>query len=43
VPCVTVPQGFGPQRLPLGVQIVGRYDDDARVLEAAHWIGHALA
>ena len=38
VPCVTVPAGRGPQGLPLGIQIVGAYDDDARVLECAHWV-----
>ena len=42
VPCVTVPAGRGPQGLPLGVQIVGRYDDDARVLVAAEWMRRAL-
>ncbi len=41
-PCVTVPAGRGPQGLPLGVQIVGRYDDDARVLQAAQWVSTAL-
>ena len=42
-PCVTVPAGTGPSGLPLGLQIVGRVGDDARVLAAAHWIGAALA
>ncbi len=37
-PCVTIPCGRGPQGLPLGVQIVGHYDDDARVLQAAEWV-----
>jgi len=41
-PCVTVPHGRGAQDLPLGVQIVGRYDDDARVLRAAHWVRQTL-
>jgi len=41
-PCVTVPYGRGPRDLPLGVQIVGRYDDDARVLQAAHWVRQTL-
>lgn len=43
VPCVTVPAGTGPQGLPLGVQIVGAYDDDERVLRLAEWIRQALA
>lgn len=42
-PCVTVPAGTGPQGLPLGVQIVGTYDDDERVLRLAEWIRQALA
>jgi Asp-tRNA(Asn)/Glu-tRNA(Gln) amidotransferase A subunit family amidase len=42
VPCVTVPAGTGPQGLPLGVQIVGAYDDDERVLRLAEWIRQAL-
>ncbi|MDB5866288.1 MAG: Aspartyl-tRNA(Asn) amidotransferase subunit Glutamyl-tRNA(Gln) amidotransferase subunit [Betaproteobacteria bacterium] len=37
-PCVTVPFGRGEHGLPLGIQIVGRYDDDARVLQAAEWV-----
>jgi Asp-tRNA(Asn)/Glu-tRNA(Gln) amidotransferase A subunit family amidase len=28
--------------LPLGVQIVGAYDDDERVLRIAEWIRQAL-
>lgn len=43
VPCITVPAGRGPDALPLGVQIVGRYDDDARALRCAHWIAQALS
>jgi Asp-tRNA(Asn)/Glu-tRNA(Gln) amidotransferase A subunit family amidase len=42
-PCVTVPYGKGGSGLPLGVQIVGRYDDDERVLLAAEWVRQALA
>jgi amidase len=41
-PCVTIPAGRGAQGLPLGVQIVGRYDDDARVLQSAQWVANAL-
>ena len=43
LPCVTVPAGRGPQRLPLGVQIVGAYDDDARLLECADWVRSTLS
>jgi Asp-tRNA(Asn)/Glu-tRNA(Gln) amidotransferase A subunit family amidase len=41
-PCVTVPYGRGPQGLPLGVQLVAPYDEDARVLLAAEWVRQAL-
>ena len=37
-PCVNVPAGRGPKGLPLGIQVVGRIGDDARVLACAHWI-----
>jgi Asp-tRNA(Asn)/Glu-tRNA(Gln) amidotransferase A subunit family amidase len=42
VPCVTVPAGLGPNSLPLGVQIVGRFGDDRRVLAWAQWVAAAL-
>ena len=38
VPCVGMPGGTGPNGLPLGLQVVGRLDDDARTLAWAHWI-----
>lgn len=41
-PCVTIPAGVGTQGLPLGVQIVGAYDDDERVLHSAGWIRQSL-
>jgi len=37
-PCVNVPAGRGPGGLPLGIQVVGRYGEDAKVLACAHWI-----
>ncbi len=37
VPAVTIPAGFGPRGLPLGLQIVGPQGGDDRVLSAAHW------
>ncbi|HET9662754.1 MAG TPA: amidase [Burkholderiales bacterium] len=43
VPCVTIPVGRGPKGLPVGVQLVGRHDDDERVLRCAHWTASALA
>lgn len=42
VPCVTVPAGHGPQGLPLGVQLVGCYDQDERLLQCAEWVRQAL-
>jgi Asp-tRNA(Asn)/Glu-tRNA(Gln) amidotransferase A subunit family amidase len=42
VPCVTVPAGRGPRGLPLGVQLVGAFDDDERVLECAQWVRQSL-
>jgi Asp-tRNA(Asn)/Glu-tRNA(Gln) amidotransferase A subunit family amidase len=40
--CVTVPAGYGPNGLPLGVQLVAPYDEDYRVLQCAHWVSKAL-
>ena len=42
-PCVTLPFGRGAQSLPLGIQIVGPYDGDARVLQVAEWVRQMLA
>ena len=41
VPCVTVPAGTGPDGLPLGIQIVGRQNDDRAVLAWAQWVAAA--
>jgi aspartyl-tRNA(Asn)/glutamyl-tRNA(Gln) amidotransferase subunit A len=35
-PAASVPCGFTDSGLPIGIQIVGRHGDDARVLQAAH-------
>ena len=37
VPAITIPVGFGPRGLPLGLQIVGAEGKDGQVLAAAHW------
>jgi Asp-tRNA(Asn)/Glu-tRNA(Gln) amidotransferase A subunit family amidase len=42
LPCVTVPAGRGDAGLPIGIQLVGRPGDDARVLAAARFAEHAL-
>lgn len=42
VPCATVPAGTGPKGLPLGVQVVARYGEDAQALAWAEWVRQAL-
>jgi Asp-tRNA(Asn)/Glu-tRNA(Gln) amidotransferase A subunit family amidase len=37
VPAVTIPVGFGPRGLPLGLQLVGRKGKDGELLSAARW------
>lgn len=41
-PAVTIPAGWGPNRLPLGLQIVGNRRDDERTLEVARWCAEAI-
>ena len=36
LPAISVPCGFTPEGLPVGVQIVGRWHDDLGVLQLAH-------
>jgi amidase len=38
VPAATLPIGFGKNNLPLGLQIVGGYRNDHRMLRTAKWI-----
>ncbi len=40
-PAISVPCGFTPEGLPVGVQIVGRHQDDFGVLQLAHAFEHA--
>ena len=42
VPALTLPAGFGKRGLPLGLQIVGAYRQDERMLRAAKWIESLL-
>jgi Asp-tRNA(Asn)/Glu-tRNA(Gln) amidotransferase A subunit family amidase len=37
MPCLTLPAGEGPDGLPVGVQLVGRRYDDARLLDIGLW------
>jgi Asp-tRNA(Asn)/Glu-tRNA(Gln) amidotransferase A subunit family amidase len=41
-PAITVPSGRGPHGLPLGLQLVGRPMDDARLVAAARWAETSL-
>lgn len=41
VPCLSIPGLSGHSSLPIGVQLVGRYKDDRRVLAIGEWL-HAL-
>ncbi len=42
VPALSLPAGFGQHGLPLGVQVVGAYRGDHRVLRVAKWIEQVL-
>jgi Asp-tRNA(Asn)/Glu-tRNA(Gln) amidotransferase A subunit family amidase len=42
VPAVTLPAGFGKNGLPLGLQIVGAYREDHRLLRVAKWAESVL-
>ena len=42
-PAASVPCGFTKDGLPIGIQIVGRMGDDARVLQASHALEKVLA
>jgi Asp-tRNA(Asn)/Glu-tRNA(Gln) amidotransferase A subunit family amidase len=41
-PAVSLPAGFGKKGLPLGIQVVGSYRQDLRLLSVAKWIESAL-
>jgi Asp-tRNA(Asn)/Glu-tRNA(Gln) amidotransferase A subunit family amidase len=41
-PAVSLPAGFGKNGLPLGLQIVGAYREDHRLLRVAKWIERVL-
>lgn len=45
LPAITLPLLHGSNGLPIGVQLVGRRDDDARLLRTANWLmqNHAAA
>jgi Asp-tRNA(Asn)/Glu-tRNA(Gln) amidotransferase A subunit family amidase len=41
-PAISLPAGFGKSRLPLGVQLVGGYRQDQRLLSVAKWVEGVL-
>ena len=41
-PAVSLPAGFGKNGLPLGIQVVGSYRQDYRLLRVAKWVEGAL-
>ncbi len=41
-PCVTVPADFGPNGMPIGVQIIGAVGADAATLAVAEWVEATL-
>jgi Asp-tRNA(Asn)/Glu-tRNA(Gln) amidotransferase A subunit family amidase len=43
VPVLTLPVGFGPRGLPLGLQMVGAIEGDAQLLSVARWAEQAIA
>jgi Asp-tRNA(Asn)/Glu-tRNA(Gln) amidotransferase A subunit family amidase len=42
VPAITLPLLQGRTGLPLGVQLIGRYGEDARLLRTARWLTSAI-
>jgi Asp-tRNA(Asn)/Glu-tRNA(Gln) amidotransferase A subunit family amidase len=42
VPALSLPAGFGKNGLPLGIQLVGGYREDYRLLRVAKWVEGAL-
>jgi len=42
LPCVHLPFAQGRSGLPVGLQLVGAYADDHRLLAAAHWVHERL-
>jgi Asp-tRNA(Asn)/Glu-tRNA(Gln) amidotransferase A subunit family amidase len=42
MPCLTMPAGEGPDGLPVGIQLVGRRHDDARLLATGLWVERHL-
>lgn len=43
LPCIHLPFARGRNGLPIGLQLVGAYGDDHRLLAAAHWVHARLS
>jgi amidase len=43
VPSITIPVFKGPAGLPVGAQLIGRRNDDRKLLAAARWAYQRLA
>jgi Asp-tRNA(Asn)/Glu-tRNA(Gln) amidotransferase A subunit family amidase len=43
MPCLTLPAGLGPDRLPVGVQLVGCRHGDGRLLTVGRWVERRLS
>ncbi|MFL9913340.1 amidase [Paraburkholderia sp. RL17-337-BIB-A] len=43
LPCVHIPFAHGSQNLPIGLQLVGRWGDDHKLLAIAEWISKRIA
>jgi Asp-tRNA(Asn)/Glu-tRNA(Gln) amidotransferase A subunit family amidase len=42
LPAATVPSGLSQARLPLAIQLVGQFGQDASLVQAASWCEHLL-
>jgi aspartyl-tRNA(Asn)/glutamyl-tRNA(Gln) amidotransferase subunit A len=40
IPGMSIPAGFDKQGLPIGLQLIGKYFDEARLLNVAHRYQH---
>lgn len=43
VPAITLPSGCGPTGLPLGIQLLGPLNEEARLFSVAHWVEERLS